>query len=66
MTFGRDDVGKFEFVKVAALRTAQLMRGCTPRVAVCGKPTTTAQHEVASGKVASVARGVGTLGVPEV
>ena len=56
MTFGCDGVGKFEFVRVAALRTAQLMRGCTPRVAGGGKPTTTAQREVACGKVASVAR----------
>ena len=53
MTFGSPDVGKFEFVKLSALRTAQLMRGCTPRVPACGKPTTTAQHEVAGGKVCS-------------
>jgi DNA-directed RNA polymerase subunit K/omega len=58
MTFLGDDVGKFEFVRVATLRTAQLMRGCTPRVAAGGKPTTIAQLEVASGKVAAVARGV--------
>jgi DNA-directed RNA polymerase subunit K/omega len=56
MTFGSPDVGKFEFVKLAALRTAQLMRGCTPRVPVGGKPTTTAQREVADGKVSSVPR----------
>jgi DNA-directed RNA polymerase subunit K/omega len=62
MTFVNDGVGKFEFVRVAALRTAQLMRGCTPRVAAGGKPTTTAQREIASGKVASVARGAaGTI-----
>ena len=48
MTFGSPDLGKFEFVKLAALRTAQLMRGCTPRVAAVGKPTTTAQREVAT------------------
>lgn len=53
MTFGSPDVGRFEFVKLAALRTAQLMRGCTPRVAPGGKPTTTAQLEVAGGKVCS-------------
>lgn len=53
MTFGSPDVGKFEFVKLASLRTAQLMRGCTPRVAIGGKPTTTAQREVADGKVSS-------------
>ena len=56
MTFGSPDVGKFEFVKLAALRTAQLMRGCTPRVPAGGKPTTTAQREVADGKVCSVPR----------
>jgi DNA-directed RNA polymerase subunit K/omega len=58
MTFVQDDVGKFEFVRVAALRTAQLMRGCTPRVAAGGKPTTTAQREIACGKVASAPRAV--------
>jgi DNA-directed RNA polymerase subunit K/omega len=57
MTFGSPDVGKFEFVKLSALRTAQLMRGCTPRVPAGGKPTTTAQREVAGGKVCSVPRG---------
>ena len=57
MTFGCDGVGKFEFVKLAALRTAQLMRGCTPRVPAGGKPTTTAQREVAGGKVCGVPRG---------
>ena len=56
MTFGSPDVGKFEFVKLSALRTAQLMRGCTPRVAAVGKPTTTAQREVADGKVSGLPR----------
>ena len=51
MTFGAPGVGKFEFVKLSALRTAQLMRGCTPRVATGGKLTTLAQLEVAAGKV---------------
>ncbi len=63
MTFGPAELGKFEFVKVAALRTAQLMRGCTPRVPLGGKPTTTAQREVASGKVASAARVVAVPGL---
>jgi DNA-directed RNA polymerase subunit K/omega len=45
------DIGKFEFVKLAALRTAQLMRGCTPRVHADHKLTTTARREVADGKV---------------
>ncbi|MEW5982291.1 MAG: DNA-directed RNA polymerase subunit omega [Acidobacteriota bacterium] len=44
----------FEFVVVSAQRAAQLMRGCTPRVDVADKHTTTAQLEVAAGKVAKV------------
>lgn len=56
MTFGSPDVGKFEFVRLATLRTAQLMRGCAPRVAACGKPTSTAQREVADGTVRGVPR----------
>jgi len=51
MNYGSPDMGKFEFVVLATLRTAQLMRGCTPRVAVGRKMTTTAQREVADGKV---------------
>jgi DNA-directed RNA polymerase subunit K/omega len=42
----------FEFVIVSALRAAQLMRGCIPRVEGSHKLTTMAQMEVASGKVA--------------
>jgi DNA-directed RNA polymerase subunit K/omega len=56
MTFCSPDMGKFEFVKLSALRTAQLMRGCAPRVPIGGKPTTTAQREVADGKVCSAPR----------
>jgi DNA-directed RNA polymerase subunit K/omega len=56
MTFGSPEIGRFEFVKLAALRTAQLMRGCNPRVAVGFKPTTTAQREVAGGKISGVPR----------
>jgi DNA-directed RNA polymerase subunit K/omega len=42
----------FEFVILSSLRAAQLMRGCTPRVgATTGKHVTTAQREVAEGKV---------------
>jgi DNA-directed RNA polymerase subunit K/omega len=44
-------MGKFEFVQLAALRAAQLMRGCTPRVALGYKATTTALREVAELKV---------------
>jgi len=49
--FRPGDIGKFEFVTLAALRTAQLQRGCIPRVLASHKLTTTAQHEVADGKV---------------
>ena len=45
----------FEFVVVASLRAAQLMRGCTPRVEAIGKAVTIAQREVAEGKVARAA-----------
>ena len=41
----------FEFVVVSALRAAQLMRGCTPRVTPGYKHIVTAQLEVAAGKV---------------
>jgi len=41
----------FEFVVVSALRTAQLQRGCTPRVVQCAKVGVTAQQEVAERKV---------------
>lgn len=46
-----EDYNPFEFVVVSALRAAQLMRGCTPRVEVVGKAITTAQTEVAEGLV---------------
>ena len=41
----------FEFVVLSGLRAAQLLRGCTPRVEGVHKTTTTAQLEVAAGKV---------------
>lgn len=44
----------FEFVTVAALRTQQLQRGCTPRVPGDHKKITTAQMEVVAGKVARI------------
>jgi DNA-directed RNA polymerase subunit K/omega len=53
---GETGMGRFEFVRLAALRTAQLMRGCTPRVAAGWKLTTTAQREIADGKVLAVPR----------
>ena len=51
MTFTPHEINRFEFVRLATLRTAQLIRGCTPRVPVGFKKTTTAQREVTEGKV---------------
>ena len=47
-------MGRFEFVRLSSLRAAQLMRGCCARVPERHKRTTTAQHEVATGKVCGV------------
>jgi len=44
-------MGTFQFVVLATLRAAQLMRGCTPRVLGDHKATIIAQSEVAQGKV---------------
>ena len=42
----------FEFVVIAALRTAQLQRGCAPRVqGGSHKKTTLAQMEIVAGKI---------------
>ena len=41
----------FEFVVIAALRTAQLQRGCVQRVLGAHKFTTLAQMEIVAGKV---------------
>ena len=46
-----ETLNSFEFIAVAALRTAQLMRGCVPRVATGHKPIITAQLEIIAGKV---------------
>ena len=48
------EMNGFEFAVVSALRAAQLMRGCTPRVGGTQKLIMTAQLEVASGKVARI------------
>ena len=56
MTFRSSDIGQFEFVRLSALRTAQLMRGCTPRVIASHKMTTTAQREIAAKKVIGLPR----------
>ena len=45
----------FEFVILAGLRVAQLMRGCTPRVGGAHKMITTAQMEIAERKVVRAA-----------
>jgi hypothetical protein len=47
-------LGKFEFVVMAALRSAQLMRGCLPKIDTPSKPTVVAQLEVAAGMVPNV------------
>jgi DNA-directed RNA polymerase subunit K/omega len=44
-------IGAFEFVVLASLRTAQLTRGCTPRVPPEHKHIVTAQREIAAGLV---------------
>lgn len=53
------EVTAFEFVVVASQRAAQLMRGCTPRVAPHSKAEVTAQREVAAGKVRALPRTAG-------
>ena len=50
------DTSGFEFVRVSALRAAQLMRGCIPRVPEGHRPVITAQREVAAGKVCALPR----------
>lgn len=42
----------YEFVVVSALRTKQLMAGCTPRLEGDHRAATMAQMEVAAGRVA--------------
>lgn len=48
------EMNAFEFVVVSGLRTAQLQRGCQPRVEPSPKTAVTAQHEVAERKVLPV------------
>jgi len=55
----------FEFVKVAALRTQQLQRGCVPRVPGIHKKTTIAQMEIVAGKVARIPAGEVSAAVVE-
>jgi hypothetical protein len=47
-------MGAFQFVVLARLRTAQLMRGCRPRVDGDHKAAVLAQCEVAQGKVTPI------------
>jgi hypothetical protein len=51
-------IGAFEFVVLASLRTAQLTRGCSPRVPPEHKHILTAQREVAAGLVTNAAAAV--------
>ena len=46
--------GTFQFAVMAALRAAQLMRGCLPKVDGLHTVAVTAQLEVAQGKVLSL------------
>lgn len=47
-----EGMGKYQFVVLATLRAAQLMRGCTPRIdPQQHKPIVVAQLEVAEGKI---------------
>ena len=48
------ELGTFEFVVLATLRAAQLMRGCRPRVDGIHKAAVIAQLEVSQGKVTAV------------
>ena len=50
-----EGVGAYRFAVVSALRAAQLLRGCTPRVEGGGRRATViAQLEVAGGHVAEL------------
>jgi DNA-directed RNA polymerase subunit K/omega len=55
----------FEFVVVAGLRAAQLMRGSVPRVERAHKVITTAQIEVAQGLVSRIPVELNPVIVPE-
>ena len=47
-------VGKFQFVILASLRAAQLIRGCPAKIESGHKCTVTALLEVSQGKIAQV------------
>ena len=50
------EANAFEFVRIASLRAAQLMQGCTARVPARQTPILTAQLEVATGMIEAVPR----------
>jgi|tagenome__1003787_1003787.scaffolds.fasta_scaffold19269490_1 DNA-directed RNA polymerase subunit K/omega len=50
-----DDMNRFEFAVLAALRAVQLHRGCTPLVERSPKVAVTAQNEIANRKVQAMA-----------
>ena len=52
MTVRPPHLNAFEFAMISALRTRQLLAGCTPRLTGTYRPTTMAQMEVAHGHVA--------------
>jgi hypothetical protein len=47
-------MGAFQFVVLATLRAAQLIRGCRPRVKGTHKATVLAQFEVAEGIIVDI------------
>jgi hypothetical protein len=57
-------IGAFQFVILATLRAAQLMRGCRPRVDGTHKATVIAQIEVSEGKVMQASNAPDTTSVP--
>ena len=59
-------MGAFEFVVLATLRAAQLMRGCRPRVDGVHKATVIAQVEVAEGKVMQMSAATSAMSVTSV
>ena len=48
-------IGAFEFVVLASLRAAQLMRGCRPRIDGDHTVAVAAQMEIADGSVVGMA-----------
>jgi hypothetical protein len=52
MTIRPAHLNAFEFAMISALRTRQLLAGCTPRLSGTYNATTMAQMEVAHGYVA--------------